>query len=124
MDDEHFGSCLRRAREQKALTVGDVSASTKVPRSSVEALAAAIAEGPADPEPARAGAMRAREGAGPASATVERRRKAGDSGAARRPGHQPLESLPSLWWWGLRHTGQIFLISNYTDIGRLFLFVG
>ena len=40
MDNEHFGSCLRRAREHKALTVGDVSASTKVPRSTIEALEA------------------------------------------------------------------------------------
>ena len=38
MDDEHFGSCLRRARENRSLTVGDVSASTKVPRSSIELL--------------------------------------------------------------------------------------
>lgn len=45
MDDEHFGSCLRRAREQKALTVGDVSASTKVPRSSIEALEAGALQG-------------------------------------------------------------------------------
>jgi hypothetical protein len=38
MDDEHFGSCLRRAREDRALTLGDVSASTKVPRSALELL--------------------------------------------------------------------------------------
>ena len=38
MDDEHFGNCLRRAREEKSLTVGDVSASTKVPRSAIELL--------------------------------------------------------------------------------------
>jgi cytoskeletal protein RodZ len=38
MDDEHFGSCLRRAREDRALTVGDISASTKVPRSAIEQL--------------------------------------------------------------------------------------
>ena len=38
MDDEHFGSCLRRAREDRALTIGDVSASTKVPRSALELL--------------------------------------------------------------------------------------
>ena len=36
--DEHFGSCLRRAREDRALTLGDVSASTKVPRSALEML--------------------------------------------------------------------------------------
>lgn len=38
MTDEHFGSCLRRAREDRALTIGDVSASTKVPRSALELL--------------------------------------------------------------------------------------
>ena len=38
MDDEHFGNCLRRAREEKSLTIGDVSASTKVPRSALEML--------------------------------------------------------------------------------------
>ena len=38
MDDEHFGNCLRRAREEKSLTIGDVSASTKVPRSALELL--------------------------------------------------------------------------------------
>jgi cytoskeletal protein RodZ len=38
MDDEHFGNCLRRAREEKSLTIGDVSASTKVPRSAIELL--------------------------------------------------------------------------------------
>src|SRR5262245_1390456 len=40
MDDEHFGNCLRRAREDRALTVGDISASTKVPRSAIEQLEA------------------------------------------------------------------------------------
>jgi len=45
MDNEHFGSCLRRARERKALTVGDVSASTKVPRSTIEALEAGAMQG-------------------------------------------------------------------------------
>ena len=38
MDDEHFGNCLRRAREERSLTIGDVSASTKVPRSAIELL--------------------------------------------------------------------------------------
>ena len=38
MNDEHFGSCLRKAREERALTIGDVSASTKVPRSAIEQL--------------------------------------------------------------------------------------
>jgi cytoskeletal protein RodZ len=45
MDDEHFGSCLRRAREQRALSVGDVSASTKVPRSAIELLEAGSLQG-------------------------------------------------------------------------------
>ncbi len=45
MDNEHFGSCLRRAREQKALTICDVSASTKVPRSTIEALEAGSLQG-------------------------------------------------------------------------------
>jgi cytoskeletal protein RodZ len=40
MNDEHFGSCLRRAREERALSVGDVAASTKVPRSALELLEA------------------------------------------------------------------------------------
>jgi hypothetical protein len=38
MNDEHFGSCLRRAREARALTLGDVSAAIKVPRSALERL--------------------------------------------------------------------------------------
>jgi hypothetical protein len=38
MNDDHFGSCLRRARESRALTLGDVSAATKVPRSALELL--------------------------------------------------------------------------------------
>ncbi len=45
MDDEHFGNCLRRAREEKSLTVGDVSASTKVPRSAIELLEAGSLNG-------------------------------------------------------------------------------
>ena len=40
MDDEHFGNCLRRAREDRALTIGDISAATKVPRSAIEQLEA------------------------------------------------------------------------------------
>src|SRR5262245_21128908 len=40
MEDETFGSCLRRAREDRALTIGDISASTKVPRSAIEQLEA------------------------------------------------------------------------------------
>lgn len=45
MDDEHFGSCLRRAREDRSLTVGDVSVSTKVPRSALELLEAGTLQG-------------------------------------------------------------------------------
>jgi cytoskeletal protein RodZ len=33
-----FGACLRRAREQRALTLDEVSAATKVPRTSLEQL--------------------------------------------------------------------------------------
>ena len=40
MDDEHFGNCLRRAREDRALTIGDISAATKVPRTAIERLEA------------------------------------------------------------------------------------
>jgi hypothetical protein len=40
MDNEHFGACLRRAREERALSLGDVAATTKVPRSSLELLEA------------------------------------------------------------------------------------
>ena len=40
MDDEHFGNCLRRAREDRALTIGDISAATKVPRTALEQLEA------------------------------------------------------------------------------------
>ena len=40
MDDETFGNCLRRAREDRALTIGDISAATKVPRSAIEHLEA------------------------------------------------------------------------------------
>jgi cytoskeletal protein RodZ len=38
MNDEHFGNCLRRAREERALTIGDIAVSTKVPRSAIELL--------------------------------------------------------------------------------------
>src|SRR5215471_8136586 len=40
MDDEHFGSCLRQAREDRALSIGDICAATKVPRSAIEQLEA------------------------------------------------------------------------------------
>ena len=33
---EHFGTSLRRAREDRALTLGDVAITTRVPRSSLE----------------------------------------------------------------------------------------
>jgi hypothetical protein len=45
MNDEHFGHCLRRAREARALTLGDVSAATKVPRSALELLEAGTLAG-------------------------------------------------------------------------------
>src|SRR6185436_7526668 len=45
MNDEHFGACLRRAREARALTLGDVSAATKVPRSALELLEAGTLAG-------------------------------------------------------------------------------
>jgi cytoskeletal protein RodZ len=37
-EGERLGICLRRAREDRALTIGDVSAATKVPRASLELL--------------------------------------------------------------------------------------
>ncbi len=46
---EHFGSSLRRAREGRALTVGDVASSTRVPRASLELIEAGDLVGlPAD----------------------------------------------------------------------------
>jgi cytoskeleton protein RodZ len=45
MNDEHFGSCLRRAREERALTIGDIAVSTKVPRSAIELLEAGTLAG-------------------------------------------------------------------------------
>jgi cytoskeletal protein RodZ len=35
-DIEHFGISLRRARQNRALTLGEISSSTKVPRSALE----------------------------------------------------------------------------------------
>jgi cytoskeletal protein RodZ len=35
-DIEHFGISLRRARQDRALTLGEISSSTKVPRSALE----------------------------------------------------------------------------------------
>ena len=37
-EGENFGFWLRRAREEKALSIGDLSAATKVPRSTLELL--------------------------------------------------------------------------------------
>jgi cytoskeletal protein RodZ len=42
---EHFGTSLRRAREDHALSLGEVSLSTKVPRSSLELIEAGNLEG-------------------------------------------------------------------------------
>jgi hypothetical protein len=36
---------------------------------------------------------------------------------------QPFEIFPSLWGKCLRHTGQNFFISNFSDIVRLFFVV-
>ena len=35
---DHFGAWLRRAREARALSLGDVATATKVPRASLELL--------------------------------------------------------------------------------------
>jgi hypothetical protein len=40
MSDEHFGTSLRLGREKRALTMGDVSLATKLPRSTLEQLEA------------------------------------------------------------------------------------
>jgi cytoskeleton protein RodZ len=46
---DHFGTSLRRAREDRALSVGDVASTTRVPRSSLELIEAGNLEGlPAD----------------------------------------------------------------------------
>jgi cytoskeletal protein RodZ len=37
-ESENFGFWLRRAREEKALSIGDLSAATKVPRSTIDLL--------------------------------------------------------------------------------------
>jgi cytoskeletal protein RodZ len=47
-DIEHFGISLRRARQSRALTLGEISSSTKVPRSALEL----IEEGKLDGLPA------------------------------------------------------------------------
>jgi cytoskeleton protein RodZ len=44
-DIEHFGISLRRARQDRALTVGEISSSTKVPRSALELIEAGNLEG-------------------------------------------------------------------------------
>ncbi|HVZ74490.1 MAG TPA: helix-turn-helix domain-containing protein [Polyangia bacterium] len=46
---EHFGSGLRQAREDRALSLGDVASTTRVPRASLELIDAGALEGlPAD----------------------------------------------------------------------------
>lgn len=46
---EHFGTSLRQARIDRALSLGDISSSTKVPRSSLERIEAGELDGlPAD----------------------------------------------------------------------------
>jgi cytoskeletal protein RodZ len=46
---DHFGSSLRDARENRALSLGDIAASTKVPRGSLELIESGDLEGlPAD----------------------------------------------------------------------------
>jgi cytoskeletal protein RodZ len=48
-DREHFGCSLKRARESRALTLGDVASSTRVPRASLERIEAGELVGlPAD----------------------------------------------------------------------------
>jgi cytoskeletal protein RodZ len=46
---DHFGSSLRHARENRALSLGDIASSTKVPRGSLERIESGDLEGlPAD----------------------------------------------------------------------------
>jgi cytoskeletal protein RodZ len=48
-DIEHFGISLRRARQDRALSIGEISSSTKVPRSTLELIETGTLEGlPAD----------------------------------------------------------------------------
>ena len=48
-DIEHFGISLRRARQDRALTLGEIAASTKVPRTALELIEEGSLEGlPAD----------------------------------------------------------------------------
>jgi cytoskeletal protein RodZ len=48
-DVEHFGAALRRAREQRSLTIGEIALTTKVPRSSLELIESGALDGlPAD----------------------------------------------------------------------------
>jgi cytoskeletal protein RodZ len=44
-DIEHFGISLRRARDDRALTLGEISSSTKVPRSALERIESGELEG-------------------------------------------------------------------------------
>ncbi len=49
MDTESFGSCLRRAREKRQLTLKEVAGATKIPRATLELLEASnLDELPAD----------------------------------------------------------------------------
>jgi cytoskeleton protein RodZ len=49
MDTDSFGSCLRRAREQRQLSLRDVASATKIPRSTLELIeASSLDELPAD----------------------------------------------------------------------------
>src|SRR5689334_18516979 len=46
---EHFGAVLRRAREDRALSLGEIAVTTKVPRSSLELIESGSLDGlPAD----------------------------------------------------------------------------
>jgi cytoskeletal protein RodZ len=48
-DIEHFGISLRRARQHRALSLGEISSSTKVPRTALELIEAGTLDGlPAD----------------------------------------------------------------------------
>ena len=98
MDDEHFGNCLRRAREDRALTIGDISASTKVPRSAIEQLeAGALSSLPAHVfvrgfirSYAKAVGINEAQAARP----VRSRRQREDGGGARRSGEPGDRSEP------------------------------
>jgi cytoskeletal protein RodZ len=49
MDTDSFGSCLRRAREKRQLSLRDVASATKIPRSTLELIeASSLDDLPAD----------------------------------------------------------------------------